>query len=253
MQPPQEDPFPEQANPRPCGRSSGVPNYCNDLIIDIVKQLLPQGIEAWRNVALLYQNTSNKRDLCRRGGIHDNWVRKLCNNFKKPTGKPGDNLGQIFCCLEIEHRIQRKANAAILGAISGELDHGNDQGHRESEDFSIGSGYDKNPEVAAATAKNDDGNLLVDELANNEEVEVMDAATVHPNNADRVHHQSLPTFIGGPPSGNVATMSVVLAMTSVSRRGGGQGKRVRGQDGGRVDIPRRSPSSFDSSRGGGGG
>jgi hypothetical protein len=108
----------KQANPHPRGCSSGVPNYCNDLLIDIAKQLLPQGIEAWRRVALLFQNTSNERDLCRGEDICDNWVRKLFNNFKKLTGRLGNNLDQIFYCLEIERRIQGKANAAIYLATN---------------------------------------------------------------------------------------------------------------------------------------
>jgi hypothetical protein len=65
-----------------------------------------------------------------------------------------------------------------LGATSGELDHDNNRGSRESDDFSLGSGFDNNPEVAIATAQNDDGDWLVDKQANSEEVEVVDAATV---------------------------------------------------------------------------
>ncbi len=98
------------------------------------------------------------------------------------------------------------------GATSGELDHDNNIGSRESDNFSVGSGFDNNPEVAAATSQNDDGNRLADKQANSEEAEVVDAATVHPVNANRVHPQSLPTFIGS--SGNVATGGVVSAMTS---------------------------------------
>jgi hypothetical protein len=82
--------------------------------------------------------------LCRGEDICDNWVRKLCNNFKKPTGWPGNNSDQIFCCLKIEHQIQCKAIAAILGATSGESDHDNNIGSRESDNFSIGSSFDNN-------------------------------------------------------------------------------------------------------------
>jgi hypothetical protein len=177
MEPPQEAP-PQQANQRPRGCSSGVPNNRNDILIDIVEQQLPQGLEAWRNVALLYQNASNERDLCRGEDIRDNWVRKLCNNFKKPTGRPSDNLDLIFHCLEIEPQIQCKANVAILGATSGESDHDNNIGSRESDNFSLGSSFDNNPKVAAATSQNDDGNWLADKQANSEEAEVVDAATV---------------------------------------------------------------------------
>ncbi len=150
-------------------------------------------------------------------------MRKLCNNFKKPTGRRGNNSDQIFRCLEIECQIQCKANAAILGATSGKLDHDNNIGSRESDNFSLSSGFDYNPGVAAATSQNDDGDRLADEKANSKEVEVVDAATVCLVNANRVHPQSLPTFIGDCPSGNVATRSVVSAMTSDARGGGGQG------------------------------
>jgi hypothetical protein len=56
----------------------------NDLLIDVVKQQLSQGLEAWRKVDLLYQSTSSKVEL-HNGHDCDNWVRKLCNNIKKPT------------------------------------------------------------------------------------------------------------------------------------------------------------------------
>jgi hypothetical protein len=220
MEPPQEAPPPQQANQHPRGHSSGVPNYRNDILVNIVEQQLPQGTEAWRNVALLYQNALNRT---RGENICDNWVRKLCNNFKKPTGRPHNNLDRIFCCLKIERQIQRKGNAAILGATSDDSDHDNNIGSRESDNFSLGSGFNNNPEVAAATSQNDDGNWLADKQANSEEAEVVDAATVRPVNANCVCSQSLPTFIGGRPSGNVATGSVVLAMTSDARGGGGQG------------------------------
>jgi hypothetical protein len=178
-------------------------------------QQLPQGAEAWRNVALLYQNASNERDLCKGEDICDDWVR-------------------------------------ILGATSDESDHDKDIGSRELDNFSLGSGFDNNPKVAAATAQNDDGNRLADKQANSEEVEMVDAATVCPVNANHVHPQLLPTFVGGHPSGNVATRSVVSAMTSDARGGGGQGGRVGGQGAGRVDPPRWSPSLLESSKGGGG-
>jgi hypothetical protein len=181
MEPPQEAPTPQQADQRPRGHSSGVLNYCNDILIDIVEQQLPHGAEAWRNIALLYQNVSNERDLCRGEDIRDDWVRKLCNNFKKPTGRPGDNLDQIFRCLKIERQIQHTANAAILGVTSGESGH-------ELDNFSIGSGFDNNPKVAAATSQNDDGDWLTDEQADSEEAEVLDDAAVHPVDADSVPH-----------------------------------------------------------------
>ena len=104
MEQPQEHPPKQQANPRSRGRSSGTPNYRNDVLINIVEQQLPQGLEAWRNVACLYQNASKENELRRGEDIRDNWVRKLC--------KSGDLTDRIYRCLAIERWIQRRASAA---------------------------------------------------------------------------------------------------------------------------------------------
>ena len=48
------------------GRVGGVPNYKNDILIEIVERHLPKGLEAWRGVALAYQRETNEPTL--RGG-----------------------------------------------------------------------------------------------------------------------------------------------------------------------------------------
>jgi hypothetical protein len=37
------------------GRTADVPNTQNNLLIDIIEEHLPQGLEAWRTVAVAYQ------------------------------------------------------------------------------------------------------------------------------------------------------------------------------------------------------
>ena len=64
------------------GCIAGVPNYQNDILVDIVEKELPLGHEAWRAVAFAYQNASNEENLWWGEDIWDNWVKKLCNNFK---------------------------------------------------------------------------------------------------------------------------------------------------------------------------
>jgi hypothetical protein len=98
------------------GRTGGVPNYKHVILIDILERLLPQGLEAWREVAARYHLESNETTLRRGEDLHDNWNKKLCNGMQKPTGKPGALTDPIFNCLAIERRIQDEANAAILGA-----------------------------------------------------------------------------------------------------------------------------------------
>ena len=72
------------------GRPPGAINYQNNVLIAIVEQLLPQGLEGWREVALEYQRQTSKAVLRRGEDVRDNWVKKLCKNMKKPTGKPGE-------------------------------------------------------------------------------------------------------------------------------------------------------------------
>ena len=64
------------------GRSGGVPNYKNDILIDVVELYLPRGLEAWREVALAYQRESMETVLRRGGDLRD-------NRMQKPKGKPG--------------------------------------------------------------------------------------------------------------------------------------------------------------------
>ena len=88
------------------GRPPGAVNYQNNLLINIVEWLLPQGLEGWREVAVEYQRGLNEANLCRGVDVRDNWVKRLCKNTKKPAGKPGDLLDHHYCCLAIERCIQ---------------------------------------------------------------------------------------------------------------------------------------------------
>ncbi len=78
------------------GCAGGIPNYQNNILISIVEQYLPQGLEAWREVTLVYQRESMEATLRQGEGLWDNWNRKLCNCMQKPTGKPGALSNHIF-------------------------------------------------------------------------------------------------------------------------------------------------------------
>ena len=119
---------------RAAGRPIGAPNYNNNILIQVVELYLPQGLEAWRAVAIAYQRESMEAVLRRGEDVRDNWNKKLCNRMMKPTGKPGVNNDRIFRCIEIERRIQDEAAAAILGAESAESAHSRDEGDRALSD-----------------------------------------------------------------------------------------------------------------------
>ena len=118
------------------GRAAGIKNYKNDVLIPIIERLLPQGTEGWRQVATAYHSASRESDVRDAEALRDNWVKKLCNNFKKPTGRTGENGDRIARCIAIERRIQDAANAAILGVSSAESDHDNEENEDDDVDLS---------------------------------------------------------------------------------------------------------------------
>ena len=107
-----------------------MPNYKNDILIDIPERHLPRCLKAWREVAAVYHLESNETTLCRGEDLCDNWNKKLCNRMQKLTDKPGALTDRIFCCLAIERRIQDEANMAILGENLAELSHDREGGSR---------------------------------------------------------------------------------------------------------------------------
>ena len=78
-------------------------NYQNNILIPIVERILPNGAKAWHLVAIVYNEGSSEQELYSEEDLHNIWVRKLCNNFKKPTGSIGDIMDRIHQCIEIEH------------------------------------------------------------------------------------------------------------------------------------------------------
>jgi hypothetical protein len=104
------------------GRKPGLPNYHNDKLIPIIERILPNGSEAWCLVAIAYKEESDEDTRCTKIDLKRNWLYKLCNNYKKPTGVTGDIEDRINHCIEIDRRIQRSTSSGLLGASSGEDD-----------------------------------------------------------------------------------------------------------------------------------
>ena len=112
----ESDPSPA---PRHRGCTPGRPNYQNNILISIIERLLPNGNEGWRLVALAYKEESGEEILRSEDDVKKNWVQKLCNNMKKPTGRMGtDAKDRINQCIGIERRILDKMTSGILEASS---------------------------------------------------------------------------------------------------------------------------------------
>jgi len=114
---------PNEANSRPRhgGCTPDSPNYQNNILVPIIERILPDVAEAWQLVALAYKQDSGEEVLHLEDYCHKNWVKKLCSNFKKPTGATrSDKEDWIHCCIEIERHIQRTSNFGILGGSSAD-------------------------------------------------------------------------------------------------------------------------------------
>ena len=216
---------------RAAGRPIGAPNYNNNILIQVVELYLPQGLEAWRAVAIAYQRESMEEVLRRGEDVRDNWNKKLCNRMMKPTGKPGVNNDRIFRCIEIERRIQDEAAAAILGAESAESAHSRDDGDSALSDVENVDRTQDPFDPAFDPALDDVGN---DGDEEDEEVVAVNAAD--DENAAAVamvrpRPQSLPAFVGRGVAGvsSVESPAFVVrgigestsAVSSSVNRGGG--------------------------------
>lgn len=225
------------------GRPPGVRNYQNNVLIDIVERLLPQGLEGWREVALEYQRESNEPVLRRGEDVRDNWVKKLCKNMKKPTGTPGDLRDRHFRCLRIERRIQDRANAAILGVDSAESSHRDDDGTKSSDDdddddavaaaeVGVVGGPPEDIQFSPIRPENEGGDVDEEVAAANNAGE-MNAAVARGEDAARAR-----------PSR--ASSAVSAAASSAFSAAASQGGR-------NSTAPRRSPAESLETAGGGGG
>jgi hypothetical protein len=238
---------------RAAGRPIGAPNYNNNILIQVVELYLPQGLEAWRAVAIAYQRESMEAVLRRGEDVRDNWNKKLCNRMMKPTGKPGVNNDRIFRCIEIERRIQDEAAAAILGAESAESAHSRDDGDSALSDVEDVDRTQDPFDPAFDPALDDVGN---DGDEEDEEVVAVNAAD--DENAAAVamvrpRPQSLPAFVGrGVGVSSVESPAFVVRgvgeSTSAVSSSVNWGRGVTRN----TNTPRRSPTSFSSGGGRGG-
>ena len=70
-------------------------------------------------VAAAYKEQSDEKNMRSEDDLKCNWIRKMCNNMKKPTGRSGvDTNDRTNRCIEIQWKILDKSASGILGASS---------------------------------------------------------------------------------------------------------------------------------------
>lgn len=143
------------------GRAAGVPNYQNDVLINVIEAVLPDGPLQWSIVAQRYQEASGEREIRDGHDIkrHFTTHKSLCNNGKKVTGSSAPKP-QVARCQDIWQKILRKSAASNCGGGSSSDDMSETENERESfvdENFDDDTQFDDN-EYAESTENLTDNN-----------------------------------------------------------------------------------------------
>jgi len=103
-------------------RKKGAVNYKNDVLIQIVGEILPNGEYGWQAVANAYQVAANEETIRDTTDLKKHWMKNLCNNMKKPTGRTGEVDDRIHRCISIEKKIMKKTHSGMMGFSSDDED-----------------------------------------------------------------------------------------------------------------------------------
>ena len=101
------------------GRSSGTPNYKNNLLVDCVENILPVSTEEWHCVSHRYKTISGETIDREPLHVKRNFIEKCCLNFKKPTGS-SKALPMVERAQRAYEKILKKSNQTVAGASSDE-------------------------------------------------------------------------------------------------------------------------------------
>jgi hypothetical protein len=99
-------------------RTKGSFDYKNKVLIKIVNELLPNDEVGWEAVATAYFNQSKEEVLCNTTDVRKHWIKNLCNNTQKLTGRMGKYGDWIHRCMLIEKKNMKKTHSGMIGLSS---------------------------------------------------------------------------------------------------------------------------------------
>ena len=98
---------------------SGAKNYKKQVLLSVVRKVLPTGAYAWQQVAMAYKEQSGERSLHDADDVKRHWTETMCNKVKKPTGNAGPANDFILCCQRVHLKILKKNKALLMGGRLG--------------------------------------------------------------------------------------------------------------------------------------
>ena len=95
-------------------RVKGKVNYKKEVLLQVVREVLPSGALGWEEVSRIYQERSSEGE--RRNGedVKRHWQEKCCNRFMKPTGAAGDKNDFIYRAQEVHREIMKNNQMSIM-------------------------------------------------------------------------------------------------------------------------------------------
>jgi hypothetical protein len=91
-------------------RKKGLVNYKNNLLINIIEEILPNGKLGWEAIVIAYQGRLNKEAQQGMTNIKKHWIKNLCNGMRKLTGHTGENGDRVCRCIAIKKKIIKKTH-----------------------------------------------------------------------------------------------------------------------------------------------
>jgi hypothetical protein len=105
----------------PKGRKAGAVKYQPDVLLNIIRDILPMGGEAWDKVCDRYHIASGELHRRDRDDVKKYFTAKMCNGFKKMTGE-SEPAKAIRESQKVYASITRKYSAQAYGKPDDEDD-----------------------------------------------------------------------------------------------------------------------------------
>ena len=133
----------------PKGRKAGAVKYQPDVLLNIIRDILPMGGEAWDKVCDRYHIASGELHRRDRDDVKKYFTAKMCNGFKKMTGE-SEPAKAIRESQKVYASITRKYSAQAYGKPDdeddeededdGDDDDDNDDDDEDDEDNNLEDG-----------------------------------------------------------------------------------------------------------------
>jgi len=130
------------APPHGRGRSSGVPNYQTNILLNIIEDVMPMGALMWQTVAARYHTASKEPNLRDHGDVKRKFMELHKFGKAQPTGTKTVKESQARA-LRIYRSMLMKESCANLGADDGDdLGGGGNEDEEEFVDDDFNGGED---------------------------------------------------------------------------------------------------------------